>query len=569
MKKRIFYFISLVVIIFEVLIIQDLKTYAFTQPLTYDENKDMYGGILECYSDCEEYSKYLTLPSGAKIMNLHYDFGETIRKVFLPKTISWDIEFNLNQLLVDNNLDINEVSSVNIQFMFESIYDEYYPIKDLLYHYDGKTERLIIDEFNNDFLFININPNKEIHNIKIIPEYYQATDIINRKIINAMFIPVVEIYMKSDDTVIHNVTELDNVLKDNYENYGRLNVIKTDTSYDLQFYAISNVYIWNNLNLPSDIEQEDINYAKWVRSEYNNQNYYILEFSLKDGSTLIWNLNDEEYEKVNVVTITSDECEKRNKYEIYIHFNTDVPMDDIYMMKVSYTDYYTFGAFDMFENANWIQGSEKTHERIIKSDETYDISHGLLDWYTSGLFGKKGQVNAIEHSDKENYDWKIFLGDMNQTELWYKRDSWIQEAVSSMIRPSDYFIKDYVVLKFWYSYKGVAYVSDEVIDVPLADDTTKELSDVQKAMLNTENKINNIVNHPVVNFIIDNLDVIVIIIVLLILLSVLSPVLTLLPVILKSVSLLIKVVFSILLLPLNIVSSSSKKHNHYKKFRKM
>jgi len=401
---------------------------------------------------------------------------------------------------------------------------------------------------NKQFTEILINPNLDNHELKMTPTYYNPENADITKVKHIFFAPIVEIFIKSDSTIITTVEDLDNVLKNEYDDNHDLMIQANQDRYDLIFTTHNNAFIWDYIQLPFEIDTDKLVSSKWIRREINGINNYLLEFVYDDGTSQYWQLNDGKYKTIGTVTVTSDEDEKINRWETYIHFNVDVPMENIHKMEIRYTDYYTFGGLG-YQYAEWIKGSEKTTTKVIKSTDQVSISNGVLDWYTAGIFGKKGSVPGIDVSNKEGYAWRVFLGDMNKVEYWKNRDSLSIELFQAAIRPSNHYVKEYTVLTFWYEYQGIKYVSSDVVDPPLAWDNTNEISDFQLFLIKASNTWNNLKNHDITKWIINNIDYIIISFIISLSIIVLAPVLSLSLIVLKSLLMIFKFIFVLIKLP--------------------
>lgn len=544
MKKKLLYIF--IIILFGALFIQSPKAYAsgddsdVPEIVEYPLYNNMYA---------TKYSDYLTVPDNSVFLNqtltLSLAQGENL------------LLFDMDNFKSDHNLNIDDINNMTLSF---EIYPYYEICENCQYSITNDTETKFYNSGKID-LIVNVNQSKNLIKINYVDlngkdyplssRFYNATLKVEFK---EEFNNEIQI---SDINEINELSNCGGLFDFRY---------KGNDLYDLIFNDGHLNYVYQNTEIPYELDISKIQKATWEKIKFGYNTNKLVKIILDDETVIYWSLNDGKYEITTVVTITSDEIEYKNKWEVYVHFNTDLLMDDIYKMKVSYTDYYKFGGFGWF-GADWIKGSEQSHEEIISSIKSYDTSHGFLDWYTSGMLGKKGTVKGISRSTKDDYKWAVYLGDMNEVEKWADRDKFIQEAVSSMIRPSSYHIKDYTVLKMWYSYQGVSYVSSQVVDAPLASNNTQELSDMQVMML----KASNATNNPFFRWVGDNITTIIIVLVIIILCvlyaTTIAPIISIGSTLFRIIITIIKTILSIIFIPFNLLSSSSKKPNHYKKFR--
>lgn len=300
--------------------------------------------------------------------------------------------------------------------------------------------------------------------------------------------------------------------------------------YDLIFNHNDDIYIFKNRTLPEVFKPNDLYEYKWIKK--NDEDIQIEFINLNNNTNIIWEVITGDYIANHVIEITAKEVEKIQSSnptlynEYLVHFDTNIPIDDIYQIDITYNTYKNLLFFWKYD----IQHHEETISKQNYSDliETKDIWNKFGNWLQNLTGFESNQT--IQPSTNKNYQWEFYLGPF----------------------PSDRFVEKVLILNLYYVTDGNYY------EAPVEDEETDPPGTPPDENIITPDIIDNI----------KDIGIIILIIVGLVLLGPLvTLVTTLLKIIITIIKLLINGIKIIIMIPINLfnlIFSSTKNKNKYK-----
>lgn len=315
---------------------------------------------------------------------------------------------------------------------------------------------------------------------------------------------------------------------------------RANNKYDIIFHYYESRYIAKEVGLPETFDTNKDYYKTWSR---NLKDGLKISFeSVNDENDIIWDPSTGDYLTFDIVEITGKKVEHiksinpslYNEYKV--HFNTDIPIDDILKVDISFDTYKKILFFPKYD--------KQSHTKTIEQKTYLELTdpnnkRSKFSKWLNKLVGND-ELKTIQPSTNKNYDWEFYFN----------------------IEP-DRFAEQVLILKLYYITDG-NYYEAPTIDVPTDPDRTP--GDGWGFDGNIGNSDN-----PWGNITLDNLKNIGIIVLAILGLALLGPVIQFLTLIVRLIINIIKMALSalkwIILLPINIIqlftgSSKSKNYNY-------
>lgn len=352
-------------------------------------------------------------------------------------------------------------------------------------------------------------------------------------------IPDDEELPKNDIVEISNYTDLPyNVLNNMIIKHvsTTFNVYK----YDITFENEKGDYIIKNVGLPKIYNHEKEYQSNYQVKNVDDEKRVFLNLKDENGYLITYEATTGKYIANNVVTVNSailhyEPWPDLNQKRAYVQFDIDIDMDDIYKIDVSYETFEKFLFWDI--------NKEKHKETIYKNKIIREDTKQFNDFFNK-IFGIDEDYSNIRKLIDDDYQWEADIGNIVETR----------------------YIKDFVILKFYYVTNEIYYESDQVIMDPISNvpDDDNIISDMEKLIKNIFKAIDDSIkwtkqNKSTILFII------ILFIILIFLPGILPLVFSLISIFIKAIIYIIKSIINLILLiiklPLTIINSFKKKSN--------
>jgi hypothetical protein len=329
-----------------------------------------------------------------------------------------------------------------------------------------------------------------------------------------------------------------------------IEIIDKKEMFNLKFIDSNNnkVYLRENVGLPPVYKRSKTYETTYEVIMVDGLKSVFMDFYYSPIESIRWELTGTgKYYANNVVTVTSSFINHKDGYlntspvrNYFIHFNTSVNMDKIYQIDLTYhTRIKT-----MFVDTDYLKVDDTLYHKQL------NVSTGFKKWFANYIGIPTGET--ISSSTVNGYDWQALV----LTDVGTKVPS------LPIYNYPDREFQDLKLLKFYYVTDGEYFESDDVIHDPIdyesptgVEDWFEDFEKIFKSIKDGSK---------------DVFDILIIVLII----SIAIPILSLIPVIFKSIFglgslifLIIKFIFGIPINLLNLLGISKNKNYSYKRKR--
>ncbi len=232
--------------------------------------------------------------------------------------------------------------------------------------------------------------------------------------------------------------------------YGEVNIVTVnpnENEYDIYFVMNDNSvqYVRKSTGVPACYYHEKDYSITWkVEDDENNIKRIIVDFFESDGRNIKWELTSGKYLGKDIIDIPVKKLSKEPyfpsllgtpHYKHFVHFNTDVQIDELYQVDIEFTTYEMY----LFFKTNRKDHTVSIKNELIEYDN--NIFNSLTDW----IHGNQTYTEYTIQEDTD-YDWKVeYYEDVDRVH-----------------------VEDLVIIKLYYVTDG-KYYEDPVNSTPISE----------------------------------------------------------------------------------------------------